>query len=53
MNIVIYFRCGFMIDPRYSLSQDACQKMIKPTTSPDYLPLIISVSKTESGENGE
>lgn len=27
--------------------------MSKPTTSPDYLPLIISVSKTESGENGE
>ena len=27
--------------------------MSKSTTSPDYLPLIISVSKTESGENGE
>ena len=27
--------------------------MSKPTTSPDYQPLIISASKTESGENGE
>ena len=27
--------------------------MSKSTTSPDYQPLIISVSKTESGENGE
>ena len=27
--------------------------MSKPTTSPDYQSLIISVSKTESGDNGE
>ena len=38
---------------RYSLSQDACQEMNKSATSPDYQPLIIFVSKTESGENGE
>ena len=38
---------------RYSLSQDACQKMSKPTTSPDYQPLIISVSKNrEWGKMG-
>ena len=42
---------------RYSLSQDACQKMSKPTTSPDYQPLIISVSKNREwgkwGMSGE
>ena len=42
---------------RYSLSQDACQKMSKPTTSPDYQPLTISASKNREwgkwGMSGE